>query len=367
MKRIIFTVTNDLQYDQRMQRICSSLAKVGYDCTLVGRLLPSSKPLPVFPFRTHRIKCHFTKGKLFYLEYNLRLFFYLMRQKTWAICAIDLDTLLPATLVSQVRKNKLVYDAHEYFTEVPEVVNRKRVKAIWEWVAKTCIPKADLCYTVGPQLAEILGERYKSDFGVIRNLPVSVQSGSSPAGEVRWGQNLPEKFILYQGALNEGRGLEALIEASNDLPVSVVLAGEGDLSHSLREQAKNLNTVNVEFLGFIKPPELKAITAKAWLGYNLLENKGLSYYYSLANKFFDYANAGVPCLNSKFPEYNALNEAYDCSLQIELTKQAIIDAVQKLIVDESEYKRLSENSKKMASNLNWENEEKELIKLYEQL
>lgn len=350
-----------------MQRICSSLAKVGYDCTLVGRLLPSSKPLPVFPFRTHRIKCHFTKGKLFYLEYNLRLFFYLMRQKTWAICAIDLDTLLPATLVSQVRKNKLVYDAHEYFTEVPEVVNRKRVKAIWEWVAKTCIPKADLCYTVGPQLAEILGERYKSDFGVIRNLPVSestqVRKNSPPVGGAGGGQ----KFILYQGALNEGRGLEALIEASNDLPVSVVLAGEGDLSQTLRDKVKGIGAGDVKFLGFVKPPELKAITAKAWLGYNLLENKGLSYYYSLANKFFDYANAGVPCLNSDFSEYNALNEEYDCSLQIELTKQAIIDTVQRLLDDESEYKRLSENSKKMASELNWENEEKELIRLYEQL
>jgi glycosyltransferase involved in cell wall biosynthesis len=367
LKRIIFTVTNDLQYDQRMQRICTSLAKAGYDCTLVGRLLPNSKPLPVFSFRTHRIKCHFTKGKLFYLEYNLRLFFYLMGQKTWTICAIDLDTLLPATLLKRARKNKLVYDAHEYFTEVPEVVNRKRVKAVWEWLAKTCIPKADLCYTVGPKLAEILGNKYNSDFGVVRNLPVSestqVRKNSPPVGGARGGQ----KFILYQGALNEGRGLEALIEASNDLPVSVVLAGEGDLSHSLREQAKNLNTVNVEFLGFVKPAELKAITSKAWLGYNLLENKGLSYYYSLANKFFDYANAGVPCLNSNFPEYNALNEAYDCSLQIELTKEAIIDAVQKLLNDESEYKRLSENSKKMAANLNWENEEKELIKLYEQL
>ncbi|MFY0675446.1 MAG: glycosyltransferase [Bacteroidia bacterium] len=366
MKRIIFTVTNDLQYDQRMQRICTSLAKAGYDCTLVGRLLPNSKSLPVFPFRTYRIKCHFTKGKLFYLEYNLRLFFYLMQQKTWAICAVDLDTLLPATLVSKMRKYKLVYDAHEYFTEVPEVVNRKSVKAIWEWVAKTCIPKADLCYTVGPKLAEILGHKYNNEFGVIRNLPVSalpeIDKGSLAKEPRQSGQ-----FILYQGALNEGRGLEALIEASNELPISILIAGEGDLSHSLREKAKSLKTENVQFLGFIKPAELKAITAKAWLGYNLLENKGLSYYYSLANKFFDYANAGVPCLNSNFPEYTALNNEYDCSVQIELTKETIVGAVQKLLNDESEYNRLSVNSKNMAAKLNWENEEKELTKLYEQL
>ncbi|MGB0431768.1 MAG: glycosyltransferase [Bacteroidia bacterium] len=328
-------------------------------------------------FRTYRIKCFFNTGKLFYLEYNIRLLFYLMSQKAWALCAIDLDTLMPATLVSLIRKYKLVYDAHEYFTEVPEVVNRKRVKAIWEWVAKTCIPKAELCYTVGPKLADILGEKYQSKFGVIRNLPVTAHFESKKdiyesypeldSGSISKEHHHNRRFILYQGALNQGRGLEALIEASKDLNVAVVLAGEGDLSQNLRAQASALKVQNVKFLGFVKPDDLKTITAKAWLGYNLLENKGLSYYYSLANKYFDYANAGVPCLNSKFPEYDALNQQFNCSREINLSAKAIVSEVEYLLNNQVEYEQLSRNSKKMADVLNWENEEKKLIELYEQL
>ena len=44
-KHITFTVTTDLTYDQRMIRICTSLAAAGYAITLVGRKLQSSIPL----------------------------------------------------------------------------------------------------------------------------------------------------------------------------------------------------------------------------------------------------------------------------------------------------------------------------------
>ncbi|MCC6724648.1 MAG: glycosyltransferase, partial [Saprospiraceae bacterium] len=49
MKRIICTVSNDLSYDQRMIRICSTLANAGYEVTLLGRKLPDSIPLEPKP------------------------------------------------------------------------------------------------------------------------------------------------------------------------------------------------------------------------------------------------------------------------------------------------------------------------------
>ena len=44
-------------------------------------------------------------------------------------------------------------------------------------------------------------------------------------------------YILYQGVLNEGRGLEALIDAMPQVTARLVICGEGDLSVSLRERA----------------------------------------------------------------------------------------------------------------------------------
>ena len=94
-KRVFCTVTNDLNYDQRMIRICTSLTNAGFSVTLVGRQDRGSLPLADRPYRQHRLKMWTRRGKLFYVEYHFRLFFYLLGRKMDAICAIDLDSILP--------------------------------------------------------------------------------------------------------------------------------------------------------------------------------------------------------------------------------------------------------------------------------
>jgi len=369
--KIILTVTNDLAYDQRMMRICRSLATAGHEVELVGRLRPGSPSLPDMPYRQTRLACYFEKGKLFYIEYNLRLLFWLLFRRFDALCAVDLDTILPCLWASSWHRKPCVYDAHEYFTEVPEVVRRPRVRRIWERVARYAIPRMKRCYTVGDCLAGILAERYGVPFMSIRNVPVSVPPNSSseelsPKAELELGY---PKIILYQGALNEGRGLETAIEAMQEIEGAVLwLAGEGDLSVELREKVKQLSLAQkVRFLGFVLPKELPGITAQAWIGLNLLENKGLSYYYSLANKAFDYIQSGVPSIHMDFPEYRKLNEDWQVfELVADLEVETLRQAIRKLLNDAPHYQKLQENCRKAAASLNWEQEEVKLLAIYEE-
>lgn len=360
-RRIILTVTNDLSYDQRMHRICASLAGAGYEVTLVGRELDSSKPLDKYPFGQVRLKCVVNKGKLFYLEYNLRLFFYLLSHKADIICAIDLDTILAGYYAAKVKGAKIVYDAHEYFPEVPEVVRRPRVQKVWRWVERTFTPKVDLVYTTTQTISETLEREYKRPVYTIRNLPflqetIPVASSS-------------KQYLLYQGALNEGRGLEHLISAMSDIDIGLYLVGDGDISDQLKTQTRNLGLEEkVKFLGFRKPAELKQITNEAYIGLNLLENKGLSYYYSLANKFSDYIHAAIPQVCIDFPEYRRLNDRYNIGLLIEnLDQDTIKTAIKRLLNDKEIYGKFKENCLVCRQELNWQAEEKKLISLYEQL
>lgn len=362
MKQIIFTVTNDLTYDQRMIRISTSLANHGYKVLLVGRLRENSKPLNEQPFQQKRLSCFFDKGKRFYLEYNIRLFLFLLRQKTDILGAIDLDTILPCLMVATLKRKVLVFDAHEYFTEVPEVVDRYWVKKVWQWVGDWAIPRAQYAYTVGECLGKIFTEKYKVPFEVIRNVPF--------AKKIEDQEEEGRKIILYQGVLNKGRGLEQAIQVMKNLEgAELWLAGEGDLSKVLRELVKELKLEDkVHFLGYLQPTELAKITPKAYIGLNLLENKGLSYYYSLANKAFDYIQAGVPSIQMNFPEYNALNDAFEVFALVEnLEISSLTTAIHNLLNDASLHERLKENCKKAASLLNWEEEEKKLIQLYDQM
>ena len=363
--KIIATVTNDLTTDQRMIRICSSLSRAGHEVTLVGRELPDSKPLTERPFGQKRFRLFFQKGKFFYFEYNLRLFFFLLFQKIDSVHAVDLDTLLSAILVCRLRRKKCVYDAHEYFTEVPEVVERPGVKKAWEWVADFCIPKVTAAMTVCESLSKIFEEKYRMKFTVVRNVPFR-----KPLPNPKEFSENKTKILLYQGVLNDGRGLEEIIEALPEIPnVELWLAGEGDLSEKLREMVEELElTDRVEFFGRLKPEQLGEVTIRADLGLNLLKNKGLNYYYSLANKAFDYIQAGLPSLNMAFPEYEILNEKHSTFVLLpDLRKETIVNVVHQIFSDEKKYRSMVENCRKAAPILVWEKEEKILLDLYEGL
>ena len=360
-----------MSYDQRMQRICSSLAAANYDVELVGRNLLNSKPLNLnYNFKQTRLTCKFNKGKMFYLEYNIRLFIYLLKQYTTAFCAIDLDTLFAVGLVSVLKQKTLIFDAHEHFTEVPEVTNRKVTQWIWNTIGKIFIPNAKLCYTVGPQLANILGEIYENKFEVIMNVP-ALADGVDKVDKVDEvnGVDKDISYIFYQGALNESRGLEQAILAMHQVDnIQLWLAGEGDLSEQLRELVVKEKLQNkVIFLGYIQPENLKSITLNAKIGLNLLAPNGLSYYYSLANKYFDYMQAGVPCICANFPEYIAINNKYHCSVLIDCNIDLIAQSINELLQNKTLYETLKNNSLQASENFNWSLEEQKLIGLYKHL
>ena len=282
--KVVVAVTNDLVHDQRMQRTSKALAEAGYHVTLVGRELEESQVIVGTQYHMHRFKLKYRAGPLFYGEYNAHLYWYLLQEKPDVILSVDSDTLgacalAKRNLVLRGRNCKLVHDANEYFAEVPEVVERPLIQTSWHILADRALLEVDAAYTVGEALAQALQEEYGISFGSIRNVPHRKEAAE--------GEGV---YILYQGALNEGRGLELLIDIADDLPLPVMIIGSGDIEAALKERGAKKK--NVTFLGKLRPEELHRYTTQAWLGYNVLENRGKSYYYSLSNKFFGlYASA----------------------------------------------------------------------------
>jgi glycosyltransferase involved in cell wall biosynthesis len=375
MPKIIFTVTNDLTYDRRMLRIGSSLAKAGYEVMLVGRVSNNSQPFKNQYIKHKRFKLFFNKGKLFYIEYNLRLFIWLLFQRFDIVCGVDLDTIVPcywASILSRpvvMKRNAsrggktCVYDAHELFSEVPEVISRPRIHQFWLGVERYIVPKIKHQYTVSQSIVEEFKSRYNVDFQLIRNLPFR-QISVLPI------TLHPSPILLYQGALNEGRGIETAIEAMQHIEnAELWLVGEGDLSEMLRGSVREKGLEQkVKFLGYITPDKLHDITLQATIGLNIPENKGLSYYYSLPNKFLDYIQAELPQISVDWVEFQRLNDEYDVALLIPKTDiDTVVHAIKHLLDDSVYYHQLKENCRKAAEVLCWEEEEKKLIAFYENL
>jgi glycosyltransferase involved in cell wall biosynthesis len=360
MKRIAFAVTNDISQDRRMIRICTSLQEHGYDVTLVGRVLATSLQLPVFKFKTHRIKCIFNKGPKFYAEFNIRLYFYLKKIGVDLYGAVDYDTLKGVTKAAKARGKKIIFDAHEWFEEVPELQGRNKVKNYWIKIAEKGIPKTHLRYTVSKGIAENLERLYGQPFEVIHNYPaLQIQE----PGSVR------EEVLIYVGVLNKGRGLPELIKAMHQINAKLWLVGDGDMREELWTLTTQENLLHkIVFKGFVAPAELDSLLLKARIGVNLLDGSSLSYRHSLANKFFDYVHAGIPQVFMEFPEYHRKYQQFRVGAPIfDLTESSIVYAINHLLQDRNYWFNIHVDCLKARKVWCWQNEEKKLLELVNRL
>lgn len=362
MKRIVFTVTNDLTYDQRMERICSTLALHGFHVTLIGREHEGSIPLTEKPHNQRRISCLFQKGKLFYIEYNLKLLWHLLFIRCDIICSIDLDSILPGYIVSVARDKELVYDAHEYFTEMEEIVSRPMIKRLWLSLERFILKRIQFAYTISDGYAELFRKNYGKQFEVIRNVPRLIPTNATKQSN--------DRIVQYQGILNIGRGLEEAIKAVCSLDGFVLrIFGDGPHGRFLKNLAKAENAGSkVQFMGMVEPGELRQKTNEAWVGLTLFSKKGLHHQHSLANRFFDYMHAGIPQIAIGYPEYEAFNQKHEIALLIpELTAMAVRVSLLKLSESSDYYERLKNNCPVASAENNWDIESKKLIAFYERL
>jgi glycosyltransferase involved in cell wall biosynthesis len=360
LKKIIFTVTNDLCFDQRMGRICNSLQGAGFRVTLVGINSPRVDKLDKKSYDQERIKCWFIKGKLFYLEFNIRLFFFLLFYKMDAICAIDLDTILPVLWVSTLKGIPRIYDAHELFCEMKEVVSRPFVYRCWKCIERYAVPKFPNGYTVSKPIAEEFEAMYGVHYSIIRNTPVL---RPLPTGIKKKG------YTLYQGAVNEGRSFETLIPAMRNVDFPLIICGDGNFISQARDLVeKNKLKERIVFKGMLPPDQLIKYTEGAKVGITLFDNTGRSNFYSLANRFFDYMHSGIPQLCVNFPAYAEINEKFRVALLINnLEPDTISNALNNLLTNDVLYQELESNCLKARQVYNWQEEEKKIIVLYKQL
>lgn len=362
--RIVMLVTNDLEGDQRVHKMALSLLNNGWEPYIIGRKMADSKPLErVYPVK--RIKMLFKRGPAFYTFFNARVFFRLLFTRANLFVANDLDTLVAAWLASVIRGVPVVYDSHEYFTEVPELVGRKKIQAVWKFIERKIQPRLKYVITVNDSIAELFRTEYPQEITIIRNLPMKDRAAPVPG-------SLPPGFtdrpvIIYQGAVNAGRGLEELLAAMHHLPAyNLIIAGGGDrLAHLRHLVAEQGLAKQVYFTGRVPFQLLQWYTLQASLGLSLEQDLGLNYRFSLPNKLFDYMHAGIPVVASDLPEIRKIvNEAGFGRLIKNFSPEALSSEIKEILEDKDLYREYCVNARNKAGDYCWESQEGILIDLY---
>lgn len=353
MKKVYITVINDLVTDQRVQRVASLLSGQGMEVSCIGRKLKNSPDIEDRGYHIHRFKLMINKGPFFYLFFNIRLLFKLLFvQDPKLFIANDLDTLPAVYLASRIRGVKLIYDSHEFFTQVPELIGRPGVQSVWKGIEAMLVPRVKHAITVSYPIAEIYRRLYGTRFRVVRNVPSYQAStrGSYDPGD--------GPIIIYQGSLNVGRGLELMILSMKLMEeVRLFIAGSGDIEDDLKELVlKEGLTHRVIFKGRLEPEDLLSLTSLAGLGISLEEDLGLNYRYALPNKLFDYIQSRVPVLCSYLPEMAKIVESYGIGIAIRNRDPENIAKVVRFMLEEHEAGAWDGALEKAAKDLCWEKE-----------
>ncbi len=364
-------VTSDLATDQRVHRNCMALAGMGYTVQLVGRILPSSLPMPQRTYSCKRFKLPFTKGPLFYASYNLRLLLYLLFNRSDLIFSNDLDTLPACWLASRIKRKKLVYDSHEYYTGVPELAGRPTVQKIWKAIERFIFPKLETVITVNDSIADLYHLEYGKEIHVIRNVPMqsAFQPAASDRQEIRskLGVLPTEKLLILQGSgINKDRGAEEAVMAMQYLEnTKLVLLGGGDVFKDVLKLAvTNGVTSKIIFLPRMPYEAMMRHTAACDLGLTFDKDTNINYRFSLPNKIFDYIRAGIPVMASRLPEVEKIVQGYGIGWFISGHDPAIMaQEIDAALQDATAIARCRKNLQLAAEDLTWENE----LKKYPQL
>ena len=193
---------------------------------------------------------------------------------------------------------------------------------------------------------------------VVRNLPIV--KDMQP-------YDTRENILLYQGALNMGRGIELLIEMMKHFPdYKLYIAGKGYMDAELKKLAADLSlSERVVFTGNLRFDELHKLTSRAKIGFSVEHGTSLNYRYALPNKVFDYIQAGTPVVCSDLPEMRAVVDEYSVGeIFADHDAESLAKLVSKMLENHEKLSEYHNNCIVAAKVLNWENEQKILRGIY---
>jgi glycosyltransferase involved in cell wall biosynthesis len=370
---VVNLVLNDFQNDSRVWKISNSLQSMGFTTKVVAL---HSEGLPLCENkqgadveRVQLLSRPWPKWKpvqlLKYLEFVARVVW--RHRSVDVVHCNDLNALPVGLLIKLLGRNvKVVYDCHEYETEINGLKGFE--KTAKRWLERWLIRYADAVLTVSHSIAREYARLYGiPEPHLVLNCPSFVEQLKQNLFRERLGIRSDQLIFLYQGGLSKGRGIEILLDAfaerSDDRCVLVCM-GYGPLESTVQAFAKRSSVI------FYHPAVDQKVlldhTSSADYGVSFIEDTCLSYRYCLPNKIFEYLMAGIPVLTSNLFEMRRLVESETVGLVAESNDpQGFVQALERALDMDTE--EMKENVRRVRQRYCWEEQEKVLKEVYAKL
>lgn len=368
-KHILAVTASPIANDNRVINYTNALANHGHNVHLIcpekGEVSSEYQFTTVYiSILTRRLPSLFAFAKA--LEFYWRSVRISKKIPCDVLHANDLYGLVLANLIKRYihRKAAIVYDAHEYETEMNGLSGFKKV--LFKYFERKLIKHISSFITVSDSIAAEYQRLYGIDKStVLLNVPKIKRQADEVYDLFRdkFEIRTDQRIFLYQGNLMAGRGIEILLKTFSNFDSDrnvIVFMGKGSLEGMIRDHTKSGNVYFQEFMG---PKEYLKYTSSADVGISFIEDISLSDRYCLPNKLFEYIFCGLPVICSNLPEMKKLVESHEIGIVAdENTEEGFKHAVDKM--NKVDLKVFKANIPKASNQYSWENQEAKLIKLY---
>ena len=403
---IAMALYGDLTYDSRVRKEASTLARAGYDVTVVCLAsrstltdLPATVRVVVVPPETRVIPGSANpyldrdRGRVAAARVRIGwLVAYVRGLRSWGRVAVErvgeVDvwhahdlTGLAAIVPRLPRGSAVIYDSHELFLDTETALRLpafgRRLLRAYE---RRLVSRTRGIVTVNREIATILGRRYRpARMTVVYNCPEPWVPPASPSPLIREAAAIPAgaKVVLYHGGLSGDRGIDNLMEAmlADDLhDVHLVLMGYGEKRDDFVAAAQSERWGGrIHVLDPVPPSELLSWVASADLG--AMPNPGITRndVFSSPNKLFECLAAGIPVVAGDYPTMRRViieNEGGVLGAVCDpMRVESIADAIRSIVrASPAEVEALKARCRRAAAERwNWDLEGGKLLALYAEI
>lgn len=400
--RVVMLVSNNIERDARVRKEAASLASAGHEVHVIGmgHNYPNNvseepytfhlsealyKGKPLLPrlghedvWRPLRVLVNLTitrmRTKSFYSDYSgdgrysqhilkPEMASYAASLQPDVVHAHDLDTLAPGYEAAQRSGALLVYDSHELYTE-QHALDPELVGQFVELEAEL-FPKIDAFVTVSPSIGRLLTKKYNSNLE-----PVVLYNGGPKTLANQNEVTSPVKFF-FQGSFASDRNNLELIEAFDALRgvATLTLQGWGQDEKVYARLITDLGLEeNVFMIPACQPHEVVEQATHYDVG--VINSKCIdeNFKNTLPNKLFDYMAAGLAVASTDLPPVKEIIEKHEAGITFEQAGvEHTASTLKKLATDLAAIRKYKENAAAAAPLYTWDEQEKKVIALYDEL
>lgn len=375
--QVVFLRSNPVNPDPRVEKEVQSLQNAGINTEIVcwdreesNEIDTDLKALGSHLVKIHRfnIPASFGAGlnnliPLLKWQVTLIKWLFKNRKNYDVIHACDFDTVLPAILMKQFFRKKVIYDIFDFYVDAFTVPGK--LKQFVKYLDFKAIEYCDAVILTNEARCNQIKGSVPKKLEIIHNTPGDYKDAPVPFRKKTEASSLS---IAYVGILQPSRSLLEMIEVvKNKKEWKFSIAGFGSLTNKINNMS--CEHENIDFRGRVSYQTGLDLSLQSDVLFAIYDPNIPNHKYSSPNKLYEAMMLGKPIIVAQGTGVDEIVLKEQMGFSVEYGNLEQLERVLSILENNEElYKELSRNARKAYEHsYSWEQMSKKLLQLYKSI